>query len=128
MLHGPALAATKSEKKERKAPANWFYGARLNPDLAAAVDRAASADGVTIADVVRSALVLFLKISEQESDYLTVSDQPAGQTITAPRTAAPYRGDGGSDHAGLMGVNQRRSQRHANGQAGERLVDKSPVR
>jgi hypothetical protein len=129
ILHGPALLPEKRNGRNRKNPTTWSYGARLNPEMATKVDNLARSMKVSVADVLRTAIMHFLALPENDplliNSIVECSSAPA---IAQPRVTARYTGSGGSDRNALAGVRQRQTDRLRKHEAGERLVDKTPTR
>lgn len=129
ILHGTKLESTKPTRRDRKAPVSWPYNARLNAEMSAAVDRIAATSNVSVSDVIRSAIAMFLKHTETESGSpLPHIDPSSAPAIAQPRLADAYKGSGGSDQHALRQARDRQSQVLAREARGERLVDKTPTR
>ena len=129
ILHGPALLPEKPSKINRKAPAIWVYGAALNPQMATEVDQLAASQGVTVSDVIRTALKQLLDLNrELKGNPLPHTDPSSAPAIAQPRLADAYKGSGGSDQHALRQARDRQSQVLAREARGERLVDKTPTR
>lgn len=129
ILHGPGLLPEKPGKINRKAPPIWVYGAALNPQMATEVDQLAASQGVTVSDVIRTALKQLLDLNrELKGIPLPHTDSSSAPAIAQPRLASAYRGDGGSDMGALRQVKVRQSERLARQLQGEKMVDKAPSR
>lgn len=125
ILHGVKMQPERVEPKRDGRNYGFPYSARINPEMAAAVDRIAAKHGVKVSDVVRSAILAFIRL---EGETTTVDNAEPVTDRSPPSAPHPakrdrYRGDGRSDFAATQQVNQR-NKTHKGG----RLVDKSPVR
>jgi len=128
ILHGPGLAAVRPPNGIKQRPCTWTLGARVQANTVDAVERLARLKGCKPGDILRTALAEFLQKYALTEPVSHLTDQTPSQTITQPRTAKPYTGSGGSDQLNINAARTRQNARKANGQQGERLIDKSVVR
>ena len=129
ILHGPKLESQPSNKREKKRPGTWFYGARIRAEMATDVDKIAAATGCKPSDVIRTALANFIALAKQDSgNPLPHIDPSSAPAIAQPRLADAYKGNGGSDQHALRQARDRQSQVLARGARGEKLLDKAPSR
>lgn len=135
IVHGPQLRSSPPRNGERRQPVTWSYGCRLNADMATKVDNLARENGVKVADIIRTALHVFLGgepiPSNDPGRTFKLTEQTPPNTHTGPPTPTQhdrYRGNGKSDFSRSMAVNRSNQDRKSSGNSGERLMDKTPVR
>lgn len=128
ILHGPELSPEKPKPGTKRRPCTWQASVRFQGAIMDKIDRIASQNHCSVADVLRSAVYAFLQEIPVPANETALSDATAPQRLTQPRTATPYTGSGGSDQNALRASANRSQQRKANSMQGERLIDKSVVR
>lgn len=131
ILHGTALAEQKPVKQPKRAKTNLTLTARVRVPLFNEVDKIARAKGVTQSDIVRSAVIEFVrKLREAEGvdgNPLPLVDSSSAPAVAQPRLADAYRSDR-SDVRLTKAVTQRQTDRLRAGLAGEKMLDKAPSR
>lgn len=128
ILHGPGLRAVRPSPGIKRQPCTWTISARMQPLEVDAIERLARLHNCKKGDIIRTAVVQFLSQNAPAPTVDTLQDQVPPPAALQPRTAKPYTGNGGSDQNTIRASQASTAARKANGNVGERLVDKATAR
>lgn len=115
VFHGITLSPEKPQKGLKKPSARWTYGARLNPEMAATIDRMAREANAKPSDIVRSALAFFFaSAAEANGPVSNLTEPTLPPSISQPRLKPAYKGSGGSDFNSIRKLQSQASRlKHA---------------